>query len=745
MPRQAVRAACAVRQARLTRAHLTHTHFPVCSAPIHRNFSGFALKGTIPEAVGTAFAFLSSIDLAANQLEGSFPASLKNIVASRLTVVLADIVDSDGSLTAAGSRLSYGTAVSGILGTSYLDITSGSSVTNTSDDGTAGSNSRSATAASASSSSPAVPTTASDQSAWLRLRHRLADANSTVGVVAANNRSFWTVTVLCQTTDSSDSCSTAQQWDVARALDSAAAALGYGLRVSRLVATTASQPLLAVSAFEVARSVTAAGNAAIVDCLPSDNQDDCRSLLSILASFGGALWPADGSTSLCTWRGIVCNGIGRVSELVLQNHTPALAGTIPPEVGDLASLWRVDFSNNAGLVGTLPQTLRLRAAAGQLKEWRFGNCSLHDCGLLDDPGDCAPMLRVRAAWGLWSRVGGESLCTWGGALCSPSGRLVGLNLSGFNLTAGVPEALGNLPALASLDLSDNAGLDGALPRSLRRLAAQGTLTVWEFGRTRIRDCGLRDDLAQCAALMVVNETWRGLWAAHGGSSYCSWPYVACSSPAATGGGNASAGGAFPLVRQIVMRGEPSAANASIPAALGNLTSLEVLSLEVSNLTGTLPPQLAQLTMLSRLSLEGNALKGRIAPLRALLHNRSSAAGGGAAALQTSVAGNLIEDCGAGDDPAAGECDVLLSLAAEWGLFARGMPWDGRGGSPFCGGKAQSAAAAAADPPWSGVTCGPTGAVTRLDFSARRANALRAAALRVFGPWPSPSLVVLTHH
>ena len=63
-------------------------------------------------------------------------------------------------------------------------------------------------------------------------------------------------------------------------------------------------------------------------------------------------WLSD--ASLGTWYGVTTDDSGRVIELILWFNK--LSGTIPPELGDLTALTRLDFSGNQ-LSGTIPTEL----------------------------------------------------------------------------------------------------------------------------------------------------------------------------------------------------------------------------------------------------------------------------------------------------------------------------------------------------------------------------------------------------
>ena len=161
---------------------------------------------------------------------------------------------------------------------------------------------------------------------------------------------------------------------------------------------------------------------------------DCETLLSIRDTLIGeeAALPWGADTPISRWTGVEVGGRPtRVVSLRLER----LAGTIPPELGNLMGLKTLNLTgNNAGgnnLTGPIPSEL------GNLLnlEWLglFGSLS--------------------------------------GSIPSELGNLTNLTLLGLSnnqLTGSIPSELGNLTNLTHLGLADNQ-LTGSIPRELGRL------------------------------------------------------------------------------------------------------------------------------------------------------------------------------------------------------------------------------------------------------------------------------------
>ena len=168
---------------------------------------------------------------------------------------------------------------------------------------------------------------------------------------------------------------------------------------------------------------------------------DCEALLAArdtLAGSGTLNW--SGSTAIAAWDGVTLSGSPlRVTSLALSDSQ--LTGTIPPELGNLNNLERLNLTRNQ-LTGDIPPELSL----------------LTNLQLL--------------------ALGGNQLIgpipTWLGRLVN----LQELQLWGNQFTGAIPPELGNLPGLVKLGLSENQ-LSGQIPSQLASLTNLQRLSLYD--------------------------------------------------------------------------------------------------------------------------------------------------------------------------------------------------------------------------------------------------------------------------
>jgi len=160
---------------------------------------------------------------------------------------------------------------------------------------------------------------------------------------------------------------------------------------------------------------------------------ECQAMEALWDSTNGAGWTNnsgwDTNTPIDTWYNIVVNG-GQITEILLNQNN--LAGTIPPELGDLTDLVDLRLYSNQ-LVGSIPVEI---GNLGSLESLAIYSNQLN--------GSIQPAL------------GNLSSLTY-------------LDLHTNQLTGSIPATLGNLATLEQLYLQSNA-LTGAIPKELGNLA-----------------------------------------------------------------------------------------------------------------------------------------------------------------------------------------------------------------------------------------------------------------------------------
>jgi len=188
-------------------------------------------------------------------------------------------------------------------------------------------------------------------------------------------------------------------------------------------------------------------------------------LKALYEATGGANWTNHDNwltdAPLDTWHGVEVNHRGRVVSLKLFRNN--LKGTIPGELGGLASLETLDVRSN-GLSGPIPPEL------GNLTNLVY---AFMDSNELTGPipPELGDLSRLKYLWLL-----GNSLS---GPIPPEIGKLSGLSalsLSFNRLTGSIPPEMGDLHNIGSLDLSINR-LTGGIPPELGDLHNLKTLNL----------------------------------------------------------------------------------------------------------------------------------------------------------------------------------------------------------------------------------------------------------------------------
>ena len=277
-----------------------------------------------------------------------------------------------------------------------------------------------------------------------------------------------------------------------------------------------------------------------------------------------------------------------------------LQGQIPASLGELANLRFIDLSSNWYLTGPIPPSL------GGLSE-------LVQLYLIDNRHS--------------------------GPIPSELGRLANLNtlaLSYNQFTGALPPQLGDLMNLEHLDVHQNMGLFGPLPRELTETP------LWSFKWFGTSLCAPRDRVFQAWLASIPDhlgdqdctlpppEVFAAFFEATGGSGWSSnanwltdapvssWFGVTVEDSLVTAlelAGNGLSGTLPPAVGDFLdLRRLELAHNAlrsGLPEDLGDLPQLEVLDLSSNRFSGAVPHELGRLDALERLHLSDNTLEGAL--------------------------------------------------------------------------------------------------------------------------------------
>ncbi|KAJ6836253.1 putative receptor-like protein kinase [Iris pallida] len=423
--------------------------------------------------------------------------------------------------------------------------------------------------------------------------------------------------------------------------------------------------LLALSLF----SATSAAIGAL------DNSTDLSSLLAFKAASttsGGdasgiiiaANWTTD--APFCTWVGVGCSRRRpRVVSLNLSSFS--LQGTISPHLSNLSFLSSLDLSNNS-LSGTIPDTLgrlprlatlllRQNLLSGPIPPSIFNMSSLviinlsynNLSGSLPIPAMLPRIDNISITDNLLT--GQVPYCL---AQCSTLRRI---DLARNKLTGSVPSSFGNLSELVKLSLGQNQ-FTGAIPASI------GNLTKLQYLSLAFNDLEgeIPEEMGNLVNLQYLYLDMNGIEGSipisFGNAS--KMILLSVSSNNLTGPVPATLANSMPFLRNLRMAGNalsggldfiasltncrdlntlvamanqfegvlPDACGnlstnleyflvsqnhiiGSIPAGLGNLSSLISLALSTNELTGTIPRTLWRVAKLQTMYLGSNRLTGSI--------------------------------------------------------------------------------------------------------------------------------------
>ncbi len=345
-------------------------------------------------------------------------------------------------------------------------------------------------------------------------------------------------------------------------------------------------------------------------------------LASLYYATGGAGWTNSDKwltdAPVGEWYGVTADGDGSVRGIDLDEN--GLRGPIPVELGSLAKLTRLSLASNS-LEGEIPPelggldslrflSLAINPVSGSIPP-ELGNLArleiLNLHGLLTNPevnqlagpippelANLANLAELRLSYNLlWGEIP-PALGTMP--------RLAVLELVGNPLAGNIPAELAGLASLRALDLSYSE-LDGAIPPELGRLESLETLVLEGNSLAGSIPAAL-GDLAQLTTLRLGYNALEG-----------TIPPEVVRLPSLAKlelKGNRLTGAVpveFPVLRRMVLSN--NLFTGMIPAALGNVSSLEAVYLDGNQLTGGMPAELGSLGNLAELELSDNSLEGPV--------------------------------------------------------------------------------------------------------------------------------------
>ena len=300
-----------------------------------------------------------------------------------------------------------------------------------------------------------------------------------------------------------------------------------------------------------------------------------------------------------------------------------MAGPIPPELGNLATLQSLFLPNN-DLTGPVPPALGNLANLQRLFLWsneltgpvppELGNlANLQSLSLRDNEltGPVPPALGNLANLQSLSLEDNDLTSSVPPELGNLA-NLRSLSLRNNHLTGPIPPELGNLAELRTLQLESTryAGnrLTGPIPPELGNLANLQRLFLWSNDLTGPIPPEL-GNLANLQSLSLEDNDLTGAVPPELGN-LANLQSLSLGDNELTGPVPPELGNLANLQSLSLRDNELTG---PVPPALGNLANLQSLSLQNNDLTGPIPPELGSLSALKRLLLDGNNLAGPVPP------------------------------------------------------------------------------------------------------------------------------------
>ncbi|XP_051126050.1 probable LRR receptor-like serine/threonine-protein kinase At3g47570 isoform X2 [Andrographis paniculata] len=344
-------------------------------------------------------------------------------------------------------------------------------------------------------------------------------------------------------------------------------------------------------------------------------------------------------SSVCNWIGVTCGKRhNRVIGLNISNM--GLAGSIPPELGNLSFLVSIDISKN-GFESTLPEDLvrlqRLRFVSfsynnftGEVPSWISSLPQLENLSLRNNSFSSINSFLVSTSNQTKLDTLTVSYNPFQGEIPKSIGNLRSLkklymvgngfsgsiptsivNISGLetlelseNLIQGMPEAIGNLHMLKWLNLQGNR-LDGSIPLIVFNIS---TLENLSFSRNQLSGT-LPGDM--CRGVPLLKRLYLSDNMIHGHipssiSSCTQLQFFSMPHNVLTGSIPKEIG-SLEMLQTLYLRS--NMLTGLIPSEIGNLHNLQFLSLGDNFLTGTIPSTMSNMSYLNYLSFKRNRLHG----------------------------------------------------------------------------------------------------------------------------------------
>ncbi|XP_017977165.1 PREDICTED: probable LRR receptor-like serine/threonine-protein kinase At3g47570 [Theobroma cacao] len=278
------------------------------------------------------------------------------------------------------------------------------------------------------------------------------------------------------------------------------------------------------------------------------------------------------SVHFCSWVGVTCSpSNGRVVILNLKGQK--LVGSIPPSIGNLTFLTRINLVNN-NFRGEIPQEI------GRLLRLQHLNLSYNSFGgqIPTNLTQCTELAIIHIGFnGLIGQIPDQ--------LASLS-KLEFLVLQVNNLTGTIPAWIGNFSSLHALSLAQN-NLQGTIPDELGQLSGLGGFHLYGNYLSGI----IPPSIYNISSIYYFSVTQNQLQ------------------------GHLPPDVGLTLPNLEIFAGGVNNFTGTIPVSLSNASRLQIIDFAENGLTGTIPGNLGNLEDLIRLNFDDNKLgTGKIGDL-----------------------------------------------------------------------------------------------------------------------------------